>query len=361
MRVLRALLEAQEVAHTATDTKWMTTDDLRKQGQGWASLREWARAARAYERAAKLQPTGNDYFRIGYALSELADRAREPIPLLRRTIAAYEQALRLYKPGTTDYAGTQNNLGTAYGNLAAHRDPVENLDRAVAAYQEALKHRTPQTAPLDYAMTQNNLGNAYQMLAAHREPVENLDRAVAAYQEALKHRTPRAAPLDYAMTQNNLGIAYVNLAARGDPVKNLERAVAAFQEALRFFTAQAAPLRYANTQYELGEAYRNLATLQEPVSTQWRAVQAWAVSLVLLGRADHAWARFPARSLLRLRGERGQDAFQAIVTSAGVREALAPHSATPEEVLALVERFAAEAGQPPPGETGSSPPAPPAT
>jgi len=61
------------------------------------------------------------------------------------------------------------------------RDPRGALRRAIAAYQEALRFYTPKTAPLDYAMTQNNLGNAYADLAAHEDPVGNLRRAIAAY------------------------------------------------------------------------------------------------------------------------------------------------------------------------------------
>jgi hypothetical protein len=59
----------------------------------------------------------------------------------------------------------QNNLGTAYWNLAQYEQPETWLDRATVAYQDALKYRTPEVAPAASAATQNNLGTAYWHLA----------------------------------------------------------------------------------------------------------------------------------------------------------------------------------------------------
>ena len=75
----------------------------------------------------------------------------------------------------------------------------------MAAYEAALVYYTAERAPLDYAMTQNNLATAYRNLAEIEDRENNLRRAVAAYEAALVYYTAERAPLDYAMTQNNLG------------------------------------------------------------------------------------------------------------------------------------------------------------
>ncbi|MBM3458429.1 MAG: hypothetical protein FJX77_07865, partial [Armatimonadetes bacterium] len=126
---LRGLLESQERSQAAGATAWMTAADYRFLGRGWVSLREWERAARAHEQATQLQPTGGDFFRIAYAHDEMAQSSGKPIPLLEKTVAAYQEALKHYTPQAAplDYAATQNNLGAAYRDLAAHRDAQKNL------------------------------------------------------------------------------------------------------------------------------------------------------------------------------------------------------------------------------------------
>jgi tetratricopeptide (TPR) repeat protein/predicted transcriptional regulator with HTH domain len=153
-----------------------------------------------------------------------------PQSALLSAISFYTEALRSYteERAPLDYAMTQNNLGTAYGDLAGYQEPVENLQRAIQAYTEALRSYTEERAPLQYAMTQNNLGTAYGNLAGYQEPVENLQRAIQAYTQALHFRTEERAPLQYAMTQNNLGNAYGQLAT-------LLRAEYRFDEAIFFF------------------------------------------------------------------------------------------------------------------------------
>jgi len=206
---------------------------------------------------------------------------QDPQNALRLGISAYREALHHYTPecAPLDYAMTQNNLGVAYSDLAAHQEPAGNLSRAIQAYTEALRYRTPKRAPLDYAMTQNNLGVAYIALAAHQEPAENLGRGIQAYTEALRYRTPKRAPLDYAMTQNNLGIAYSTLAVHQEPAENLGRAIQACTEALHHYTPERAPLQYATTQNNLGNDYSDLSAHQEPAENLERAIQAYTEAL----------------------------------------------------------------------------------
>ena len=55
---------------------------------------------------------------------------------------------------------TQNNLGIAYSDLPTG-DRGENLRRAIACYEAALRVYTEADFPSDWAVTQNNLGIAY--------------------------------------------------------------------------------------------------------------------------------------------------------------------------------------------------------
>ncbi|MBZ0280423.1 MAG: TIR domain-containing protein [Anaerolineae bacterium] len=200
---------------------------------------------------------------------------------LHRAIDAYQTALEYYTPTAApqDYAMTQNNLGTAYGNLAEIEDRAENLQRAIECFQAALKYYTPSTAPLDYAMTQNNLGNAYRNLAAVEDRVNNLGRAIESYQAALQYWTAETAPLYYAATQNNLGIAYQMLAAVEDRADNLRRAIETYQAALEYRTPTAAPLHYAQTQNNLGAAYSDLAEIEDRADNLRRAIETYQAAL----------------------------------------------------------------------------------
>ncbi|MDJ1175114.1 CHAT domain-containing protein, partial [Roseofilum capinflatum] len=196
---------------------------------------------------------------------------------LDKAIAAYHIALKFYTPDEFPqyYAGTQNNLGTAYSDLASIREKGENLERAIAAFNNALKFRTPDKFPQQYATTQNNLGTAYQELASIREKGENLERAIAAYDNALKFRTPDEFPQYYAGTQNNLGAAYWELASIREKGENLDKAIAAYDNALKFRTPDKYPQQYATTQNNLGAAYGELASIREKGENLGKAIAAY--------------------------------------------------------------------------------------
>jgi tetratricopeptide (TPR) repeat protein len=71
------------------------------------------------------------------------------------------------------WANAQNSLGSDYRNFPLG-SKLDNLRRAITAYEEALRFWTPQTAPLYYAVAQNNLGTAYNDLAAIEDRADNL-------------------------------------------------------------------------------------------------------------------------------------------------------------------------------------------
>lgn len=196
---------------------------------------------------------------LGSMYNELA-RQREPLKFLQSSIKAYEEVLK-YRPNFQEiqqsngteaeknaqiqaFAATQNNLATAYWNLAQHQDPLKNIKQAIYAYIQALialesqinTNESPQWF-LNYGMIQNNLGTAYWNLAQHENAEDNLQLAIGAYQIALMYRTPNAAPVACAATQNNLGTAYNNLAKHSphhsqDKHNYLKQAIAAYSTAL---------------------------------------------------------------------------------------------------------------------------------
>ncbi len=141
---------------------------------------------------------------LGTAYWHLAQHANAP-ENLKWAIAAYSQAAQYYNPDEQpdSYAMIQNNLGTAYWNLAqiapneespegnGHFMAQEWLLLAVNAYNNALRFRTLQVAPGSYASTQNNLGTAYWQLANQEGQQasagkEYLQLSIRAYEAALK-------------------------------------------------------------------------------------------------------------------------------------------------------------------------------
>lgn len=184
---------------------------------------------------------------LGAAYGDLA-RYQEPTENLQRSIAAYQEALG-YRSATGEplkYASTQNNLGTAYWHLAQQvemqRQAPVHLQAAIAAYNQALSIYSAEKEPLNWAMIQNNLGTAYWNLAQYEQPEQFLQLAITAYSHALKYRHAENLPAACAATQNNLGTAYWHLAhhAQAEPqtqrqylqlcVETYEKAIAIAQK-----------------------------------------------------------------------------------------------------------------------------------
>ncbi|NJM47430.1 MAG: tetratricopeptide repeat protein [Alkalinema sp. RU_4_3] len=156
----------------------------------------------------------NDSGNLYWMLSRSPDRLASSLSDLETAIDHYHRAMDVTDSVTYPQTAAmlQNNLGAAYGDMAARQQPMENLLKSIEAYQTALKYRTPSVDPSRYAATQNNLGTAFWNLGQHQQLGPNLQRAIAAYREALQYYDPESEPLHYAMIQNNLGTAYWNLA-----------------------------------------------------------------------------------------------------------------------------------------------------
>jgi tetratricopeptide (TPR) repeat protein len=184
---------------------------------------------------------------------------------IEQGIEFYQLALKMISPQShpETYARVQNNLGTAFGDLAKFSNPADNWQQAVLAYTEALRYRTVEMDTLKYAACQNNLGTAYWHLGQYNQPVVHLKKAIAAYNQALAHYNPEQEPLKYGMIQNNIGTAYWNLAQYEQPAENLQLAIDVYCEALKYRTAASVPSACAATQNNLATAYWHLANLAQ--------------------------------------------------------------------------------------------------
>jgi CHAT domain-containing protein len=174
-------------------------------------------------------------------------------------IIGYELVLNIFTRSDfpEKWAGTQNNLGTAYSNkITGNR--AENIDTAITCFQFALEVTTRDDFPENWAMTQHNLGTAYlDKITGNR--AENIDTAITCFQFALEVTTRDDFPEKWALTQNNLGSAYSNKIT-GNRGENIDRAIACYQLALEVRNREDFPENWAGTQNNLGTAYSKKIT-----------------------------------------------------------------------------------------------------
>ncbi|MEA5596099.1 tetratricopeptide repeat protein [Rivularia sp. UHCC 0363] len=236
--------------------------------QGQSTLENLMVAILAYQESISYDDSSpvvpdvlNDLGTLYWMLYRTPPNSQEGPAYIEQGIEFYELALKLISPETHSetYARVQNNLGTAYGDLARFNNPDQNWQNAVTAYTEALRFRTAEMEPLKYAACQNNLGTAYWHLAQYSQPVANLKQAAIAYSHALLYYNSDQEPLKYGMIQNNIGTAYWNLAQYEQPTENLQLAIDAYNEALKYRTSANVPTACAATQNNLGTAYWHLA------------------------------------------------------------------------------------------------------
>jgi tetratricopeptide (TPR) repeat protein len=139
----------------------------------------------AYESSLNVQTEYQDGQRrantennLGTAYWTLAQYQKPEAPALQKAIVHYSNALEFYDTDnySMPHAMIQNNLGTAFWNLSqcemlarySSENSQDLLIHAITAYKVALLYRTPEALPLGHAATQNNLGTAYWNLATDR-------------------------------------------------------------------------------------------------------------------------------------------------------------------------------------------------
>jgi tetratricopeptide (TPR) repeat protein len=233
---------------------------------------------------------------------------------------------------------TQNNLGNAYRDLPTG-DRADNLRRAIACYEAALRVYSEGDYPADWAMTQNNLGNAYSDLPTG-DRADNLRRAIACYEAALRVRTEGDYPAQWAMTQNNLGAAYSDLPT-GDRADNLRRAIACYEAALRVYSEGDYPADWAMTLHNRGLSLFSLGRTHDALTDYDRSLQlrsGHAGTLYDRGRAFMAIGRRPEALVdFRLSIQLGLDlALSEAGEAVGVLELIKEAGAEGDAVLARV-------------------------
>ncbi|MBE9206580.1 tetratricopeptide repeat protein [Nostoc sp. LEGE 06077] len=255
--------------------------------QGHSTLENLMVAILAYQEAIAYDETSpqlpdilNDLGTLYWMLYRTPPNVEAGQNYIEQGIEFYHLALKMISPQThpETYARVQNNLGTAFGDLARFSNPAENWQQAVLAYTQALAHRTVEMDSLKYAACQNNLGTAYWHLGQYNQPVVHLKKAIAAYNQAIAHYNADQEPLKYGMIQNNIGTAYWNLAQYEQPADNLQQAIDVYCEALKYRTAANVPSACAATQNNLATAYWHLANL--PQTTKERKQKLLKLSII---------------------------------------------------------------------------------
>jgi tetratricopeptide (TPR) repeat protein len=211
---------------------------------------------------------------LGIAYAELPAVRRADN--LKKAIACYADAQRVFNKTAfpAGWAMVQNNLGNAYADLSAEErvaeERVANLRRAIACYSAALRVYTESEFPVHWAKTQHNLGNAFRDLSLWNQAA-TIRKAMICYAAALRIRTETHFPAEWARTQNSLGLAYLNPKLKGERVRNLMKAIACFEDALRVRTATDFPADWAMTQNNLGSALEEQYCLTKQKSLLARA------------------------------------------------------------------------------------------
>ncbi|NEP57970.1 MAG: tetratricopeptide repeat protein [Symploca sp. SIO2G7] len=247
-------LIAEEAPHTYAmiqNNLGAAYGDLARHQEPTANLEE---SIQSYQEALRYRHEENDALKyastqnnLGTAYWNLAQQ-QSPVSNLRAAIAAYTEALSSYNleskqleanpslnqdqaaspqgVSPLNWAMIQNNLGTAYWNLAQYEQPEAFLDKAIVAYQAALEYRKPEVVPAACAATQNNLGTAYWHLADQlpdesEAKVEYLEQCITVYESAiaLAQQLQQATPtipvnFDISTTHKNLGLAHYQLATQ---------------------------------------------------------------------------------------------------------------------------------------------------
>ncbi len=255
---------------------------------------------------------------LGAAYSDLA-QYQDAVTNLEQSICAYEEALR-YRQRDLDplkYASTQNNFGTAYWHLAQQKEAdcggSTHLQQAIAAYTVALSLYDPEQHPLNWAMIQNNLGTAYWNLAQYEQPTTFLDRAIDAYQNALKYRTPELLPAACAATLNNLATAYWHLASQwqSDPeayLQYLQLSVSTYERAIALAKNLHNSTPPVSVNFDLFAAQNNLGLAHYQMAMEQRS------ALAESDRSAHLEAALN-QHLQALHGFRDRpDAYQTALT-----------------------------------------------
>lgn len=245
-------------------------------------------AAALYARAAETLPAEDRDTRWLYRMYQAS-----AVTEYARTfgdLRASAEAVRLYRESVLplvsretrplDWAGTQNDLGTALTTLGMRGDPAAIQD-ALAAYRAALSVVTFNNAPAQWASTQYNLGIALGTLGRRGDDT-SLRAGIAALRAAVSATDRTRSPLNWAHAQTQLGDLLIVLGRRGERAA-FAQAAEAYRAALEVITRENAPSEWAAIQSLLGHAYYSLGGSDDTASLQ-ASVGAYRSALQTLTR-----------------------------------------------------------------------------
>ncbi|NJK52768.1 MAG: tetratricopeptide repeat protein [Leptolyngbyaceae cyanobacterium SU_3_3] len=197
--VLASVMQAAEAGGT------QTLDNLDLNHPDFEPMRLWQHLEELQLNQAPAAAHAAAYRQLGDWYRDRVEQGEASQQNLTITIRAYEQVLRFLEANSSQIPDVLNDVGNLYWMLSrcatAASHALVHLEKALKAYQIALGKTNPQTRPTTYAMIQNNLGSAYSDLAQRQNPAENLQQAIVAYQLSLQYRQVEVDAARYAATK----------------------------------------------------------------------------------------------------------------------------------------------------------------
>ncbi|MGE0531604.1 MAG: hypothetical protein AB7G40_04465 [Hyphomonadaceae bacterium] len=280
-------------------------------------------AARRYEAAAELAPTGSTdrwLYRayLGLSLREHGHRFGDPSSLQRAIGVLRELSTTL--PSRSDAeafrAEAQNSLGIALVQLSQLIGRRDDLTQAVAAFRAALATYGGLGDQSRMLGTQLNLANALDVLGSRGDRA-SLDEAVALYRSVRSSST--AGSDHWNLASINLGLSLLNTARITGEPQALREAAEVYRSILTVLSRDENPFQWATANDNLGLVLAELGRRGD-VTLLRQAISFHRAALEIRARS-HAPALWTATQLhlglaLQAVGEQGDR--QALVEAATV-------------------------------------------
>lgn len=199
---------------------------------------------------------------------------------LVKGIAAFEEALGLFKDSDWEFGTTQLNLGAALVSLAEHQEREENLSKAFNAFEKAKAVLEKAVAGFgrnkssnEYPLLSLYLGAAYNYLADFQDRERNLNQGLKVLQDALPLINQEQTPSISASLQFQLGYGFSSLADSQDSAANYQKSIQAYEGALQVYNLQSYPVEYSHTLNSLANVYIDLARLNNEEANLNKAME----------------------------------------------------------------------------------------
>ena len=222
--------------------------------------------------------------RLGVRMS--GDAGREQ---LKKSIDAYQEALKVFTPKSEYWPAIQNNLCGALTALYERDGNKKHLQKAVAAMRAGLEATNRDIKPLLWASAQNNLGNALQTLGRLENNKAFLNESVNAYRAALTSITRESDSGFWVGTQGSLAFTLRVLGALESGAASSERlneSVSAYRALVEFTEHEQMMMQHALTLMDMSDALfvwgrneKNIARLEEAIDANLKGINMLAGEL----------------------------------------------------------------------------------